>query len=279
MKRFHHHFVPHEHDGVQHSAHALTLFALFIYFQVVVFAGLLFLTVKIKPPAILGTISFSNKQIIELTNDKRRENGLSQLLESENLDRAAAAKARDMLVNDYWAHFSPQGKTPWDFITASGYRYVFAGENLARDFEDARGVVDAWMNSPSHRSNLLDRNFREIGVAVEGGKLGGRDGLLVVQMFGSTRVTPGEAPTQPQLQVKVPETGVNEIKVLPASNFLYAKYTTFVILAIVFTLFVLELIVAMKKENLKLRGAVIAHIILLGFVLVALWYSTAGAII
>ncbi|MBI3342131.1 hypothetical protein HY024_03330 [Candidatus Curtissbacteria bacterium] len=277
-RNFHHHFVPHVHDGEQHQAHALSHFALFVYLQLVIFAGLLFLTVHIGPPKILGAVNFSAKQIIDLTNDKRKENGLGQLTENQNLDKAAEAKARDMFANDYWAHYSPQGKSPWDFINASGYKYVFAGENLARDFDDAKSVVDAWMNSPSHRSNLLDHNFREIGVAIEDGKLGGREGILVVQMFGSNKVTPAEVASPPE-KTPVQETVNPNPKILPANNFAYAKYTMFGILAAVFLLFVTELVAAMRKENIVLRGQIVAHILLLGFVLMVLWYSASGAII
>jgi hypothetical protein len=94
-----------------------------------------------------------------------------------------------MFSNNYWAHFSPQGKSPWDFIVGAGYTYTLAGENLAKNFNDSVGVVDAWMNSPSHRENLLKPGYKEIGFAVVNGTLNGEETTLVVQMFGATTKT------------------------------------------------------------------------------------------
>jgi len=181
------HFIPHKHTEAEerHKAHGLSLVSLFAYLLIFAVSVSLVYLVRIKAPHILGVASYSSSQIISLTNQKREENGLSDLTENNLLAQAAAAKAADMIAVDYWAHNSPSGKTPWSFINAVGYKYVFAGENLARDFGDPGSVVNAWMNSPSHRSNLLDKNFKEIGVAVSSAKLSGHEGILVVQMFGS----------------------------------------------------------------------------------------------
>lgn len=294
MKPFHHHFVPHHHANAfnaeelfQHRAHLISIRALFVYLQVLFFGGLLFFSIRIGAPQVLGTVTFPPSEIIRLTNIKRNENGLPSLAENQNLDRAAEAKARDMFANDYWAHYSPQGKTPWNFITGAGYRYVFAGENLARDFDSAGAVVSAWMNSPSHKSNLLDRNFRDIGVAVASGKLSGREGILVVQEFGSTTSVPVTKQVSEQTPVNVktaeePQVAGRQDSLLSVpvpSNFALTKYSTFGLIAFMFVLFMVELAVTLKKANLSLQPAVIAHIILLGFVLVALWYSASGALI
>lgn len=181
------HFVPHRHSEAEehHRAHGLSLVWLASYLLIFTVSTSSVYLIRTHAPNILGVASYSSGQIITLTNQKRAENGLSALSENNLLDQAASAKAADMIASDYWAHNSPSGKTPWSFINAVGYRYIFAGENLARDFNDPGAVVSAWMNSPSHRSNLLDRNFKEIGVAVSSGKLGGHEGILVVQMFGS----------------------------------------------------------------------------------------------
>jgi len=102
----------------------------------------------------------SIQALLKDTNDKRIENGLQPLTLNDQLNQAAAGKAADMFGNNYWAHISPSGKTPWDFILGANYQYVYAGENLAKDFQDSQGVVDAWMNSPSHKENLLNSNTR-----------------------------------------------------------------------------------------------------------------------
>lgn len=180
------------HDKFHHRAHLIAQKTLFVYFQVLVVTVGLFAVLGLRAPQILGEVTFSAEQIVALTNAKRSQNGLSELSSNPLLAQAAGAKASDMFANDYWAHNSPGGKTPWSFINGAGYRYIYAGENLARDFSDPGAVVEAWMNSPTHRANLLDKNFREIGVAVAGGKLGGREGILVVQMFGASVSAPAK---------------------------------------------------------------------------------------
>src|SRR3990167_4986150 len=191
------HFLPHlKEDGLHHRAKALNFSYLVSYLLVLVLFGSGLYLIKLKAPQILGQVTFSSDQIIALTNGKRAQSGLAALSFNSQLSQAAVSKVQDMYAADYWAHNSPSGRTPWSFISASGYRYLYAGENLARDFSDASSVVDAWMASPSHRSNILDDHFREIGVAVASGNLEGREVVLVVQMFG----TPvSQIPTQQPL--------------------------------------------------------------------------------
>jgi hypothetical protein len=138
-------------------------------------------------PSVLGVVAgVDTQEILILTNQKRAESGLSPLVIDDRLSNAAAGKARDMFTKDYWAHISPDGKTPWVFIRSAGYNYQFAGENLARGFSSSSDVVSAWMNSASHRENMLSANYKNVGFAVEQGKLNGEDTILVVEMFGST---------------------------------------------------------------------------------------------
>ncbi len=316
--------VPHHHeDGEQHHAHALTLPALFTYFQIFVFliAGLYF--VKLRAPQVLGVATFSAQEIIDLTNAKRVQNGLGPLVYNGQLATAAAAKAQDMFAVNYWAHNSPLGRTPWSFINAVGYRYIYAGENLARDFNDAGSVVDAWMNSPSHRENILDANFKEIGVAVSSGKLTGVDGILVVQMFGTpvagvpttptlavapspvaspTSQTAGKqvaaqptplpspsmAPSPAPLAVTNPIDNVNlepvsgagsSATVLASRQFSISKFVTLAIVGFIFFLFAIEVLFVVRRDNLQLRPGVVAHLGMLGFVLLVIWYAVQGAII
>lgn len=137
-------------------------------------------------PRVLGyAANIPASEVISLTNEKRVQNGLSQLSENKTLDDAALAKGLDMLNKGYWAHVAPDGTTPWQFFTNFGYSYRYAGENLARDFSNASSAVDAWMNSPSHRENLLSPNYQDIGVAVVEGKLAGVDTTIIVQFFGT----------------------------------------------------------------------------------------------
>ena len=90
-----------------------------------------------------------------------------------------------MFAKGYWAHVSPIGTEPWYFITKSGYKYQHAGENLARDFSNPKDIVDAWMASPTHKQNLLDARYQDIGIAVMDGYINGVETTIVVQMFGT----------------------------------------------------------------------------------------------
>ncbi|MFH1780956.1 MAG: CAP domain-containing protein [Candidatus Nealsonbacteria bacterium] len=123
--------------------------------------------------------------LFALTNQERVGLGLDPLEENIKLNEVALKKAMDMLDNDYFAHSSPTGLTPWYWFKNVGYRYRAAGENLAVGFIDSEEVVDAWIESPSHRANLLNPNFQEIGIAVLTGELNGQETTLVVQSFGS----------------------------------------------------------------------------------------------
>lgn len=141
--------------------------------------------------------SITPEAIIRLTNQERSASGLNTLNTNSKLSAAALAKANNMFEEQYWDHFGPNGETPWQFIRAEGYNYVYAGENLAKGFQTAEGVVEAWMASPTHAANIMNVNYKDIGVAVVQGVLLGKQTILVVQMFGSlTPTVAGTTTTQ-----------------------------------------------------------------------------------
>jgi hypothetical protein len=125
--------------------------------------------------------------IIDLANEARISLGLDSLKESQTLDEAALLKAQDMLQNDYFAHNSPTGVTPWHWFDQAGYNYRYAGENLAIGFVESEDVNQAWLNSPSHRENILNQNYTEIGIAVLTGDFQGSKTTIVVQLFGTKK--------------------------------------------------------------------------------------------
>ncbi len=131
--------------------------------------------------------SFSGSEVVSQTNVFRSRLGLNTLSENQALDAAAAAKLQDMISQQYFAHFSPAGTSPWHWIDANNYKYSYAGENLAIGFMNAKDTVDAWINSSSHRENLVNSHYKEIGVAVAKTKIQNDEGFLVVQMFGTPR--------------------------------------------------------------------------------------------
>ena len=285
--------VPHVHaDGSRHRAHAIGMGALVGYLQVLIFLTLGLFLMRAGGLQILGVAKFTTSEIIEMTNAKRAENGLAPLAFNEKLSAAASEKANDIYANNYWAHNSPSGKTPWDFITAVDYQYIFAGENLARDFTDADSVVRAWMDSSSHRSNLLDKNFKEIGVAVASGKLGGREGTLVVQMFGASRESPPSTIDQSPLTIdqkqecqmsnvkcQMSATENQSVTVLASRHMAIARTVSLGLTGLVFGLFLVEVWVSARRADMQIRGGIFAHLAILGFVLLAVWYAAQGAIL
>ncbi len=146
---------------------------------------------------VASTISVEN--IVALANKERTSAGLNSLNTDVRLNAAALAKANDMFAKDYWDHFGPNGETPWQFISNAGYTYVYAGENLAKGFVTAEGVHQAWMSSPTHKANIMNGNYRDIGVAVAEGTLLGEQVILVVQMFGSTVAQKPVVETPPEV--------------------------------------------------------------------------------
>jgi len=140
--------------------------------------------------AVLGFAStITPAQVIEKTNEQRAQVGLPPLVINQQLTQAALAKGQHMMTNQYWAHVAPDGTEPWYFIQQSGYKYRVAGENLARDFAETDTMVSAWMASPTHKANILNSKYTELGIAVISGSLEEYETTLVVQMFGQPAVT------------------------------------------------------------------------------------------
>ncbi len=128
---------------------------------------------------------YNSDQVIILINKERVKNNLKPLMVEKLLTNAANNKNRDMIKNNYFSHISPVDGKKWsDFIKEAKYEYVEAGENLANGFQKADEMVNAWMNSPTHRANILGEGYTETGVAVQKGKINGADTIFVTQVFG-----------------------------------------------------------------------------------------------
>lgn len=134
--------------------------------------------------SLMAPVNFSEDRIIDLTNKSRAAIGIQTLGKNPILSAAAKAKLEDMFAKQYFAHVSPEGITPWNFIRNAGYPYRLAGENLALDFTTPEEAHAALMNSPSHKANILNPSYREIGIAVAQGNLNGRPSIIVVEHFG-----------------------------------------------------------------------------------------------
>lgn len=148
-------------------------------------------------------------ELLRETNKQRESNDQKELKLNNQLSAAAQEKAKDMVSRDYWSHNTPEGDAPWVFITQSGYQYQKAGENLAYGFLTSDQVVTGWMNSATHRANVLDNAYREVGFGIADSKDFDENGpsTVVVAMYG----TPLGSPTQ--------VAGTEEVQTPPISSF------------------------------------------------------------
>lgn len=196
---FRHLFFPHHSNNQR--AKILHHDSLIVLVILLVVGSFLVANVKKSHPSVLGlSVNISAQDLLNATNQKRQEAGVGALALNDQLTNAAAGKAQDMFASNYWAHVSPSGKTPWDFIKGAGYNYIYAGENLARGFTSTNDVINAWMASTDHRANLLSPHYQDVGFAVQEGSLtGDSDTVLVVQEFGSRSLAP-----VPQVQAAAP---------------------------------------------------------------------------
>lgn len=120
--------------------------------------------------------------VLKLVNSERAKQGLSALTLSTELSSIATTKAKDMAVNNYFSHTSPTYGSPFEMLQKFGVSYKSAGENIAAGQSTAEDVMQSWMNSSGHRANILNANYKELGV---GYYKGGSYGTYWVQLFVS----------------------------------------------------------------------------------------------
>jgi len=130
---------------------------------------------------------FSESEVIKITNEARKQAGLPALSPDQRLAAAARDKLHDMKLREYFSHQAPDGEQPWGWFEKNGYLFVYAGENLAVNFTDAESLIQAWLASPSHKKNLLNPEFKNIGVSVENIKIDGKKYAVVVQLLGTPK--------------------------------------------------------------------------------------------
>jgi len=187
-RRLHHYFIPQAAND--HRPHFIRHKALHIYSALIIglkVAVVALLFIIYPSPAQFSTIT--SNRIVELTNQARQQAGLPALVRNDTLDHSAMLKAEDMLKYNYFAHQRPEdGLAPWEWFKQAGYNYTYAGENLAMNFSDAEDAVQAWLKSPTHRANIMNSHYHDIGIAVVVGKINGHQTTLVVQHFGKSYV-------------------------------------------------------------------------------------------
>ncbi len=284
-------FIPHK--DTHRKAHLLSWEGLIIYILIFILLQVSISIVGYTKPGVLGINgNIDQKEIIELTNIEREKKGLSKLQENEALDKAAALKAQNMFAENYWAHFAPSGKTPWDFITSSGYHFTYAGENLAKNFYKSDEVVSAWMNSPTHRDNLLNANYKDTGIAVVDGVLNGQKTTLVVQEFGTTEnVTSHPVADIAGKQIQVPLADLNKPQLGAVVSDSKTSINSFIdpfkvtkvagtsIIGFIMVLLVLDLYILKKRGVFRISSHHIAHMALLSLAAGSLILSSPGTIL
>ena len=161
-------------------------------------------------PKTIFFTDISHSVLIELTNEERQSLGLNSLEENALLNKAAQLKAQDIITYDYFSHQSPTGITPWYWFNKAGYNYQIAGENLGIGFLDSEEIYQAWDDSPSHRANLVNPKYQDIGIAVLKADFEGNETTVVVQLFGSP-TTIGPVKTEEKPEEKIEEEGITEL--------------------------------------------------------------------
>jgi hypothetical protein len=181
-------FIPHE--GNNHQPHILRKDAIFFIGILAFSLEILFLFHSLGViPIDKFTASILPNALVDETNTARVSDSLSPLKPNTLLESAAQDKANDMAKNGYFAHTSPTGITPWYWFQKVGYNFIYAGENLAVNFVDSSDVMNAWMNSPEHKANILNSHFTQIGIATANGTYEGRPAVFAVQLFGTPAST------------------------------------------------------------------------------------------
>ncbi len=164
------------------------------YLPLLIFVVGTFLLSLIQPLQKTGVLAYgtdlSTSGLLQSTNEKRAQNGAGSLRINSSLNAAAQSKANDMIARNYWAHVTPDGQQPWVFMDSAGYKYQKAGENLAYGFATSSDTITGWMNSQTHKDNMLDTAFSEVGFGFANGADFNNNGkeTVVVAMYGRPQV-------------------------------------------------------------------------------------------
>ncbi len=191
------HFIPHA--GNNHRPHILRDRSTCNIVAVVIFLEIFtFLIPAIANINLSGGLAAVLPAVLDqLTNSERQSQNLAVLSVNPVLTHAAEMKAQDMATKGYFAHTSPEGLTPWYWIELAGYEYQYAGENLAVNFRDSKDVTIAWLNSPTHKANIVKGNYTEMGTGIAQGMYKGRNTIFVAQVYANPAPTVAVAPKTP----------------------------------------------------------------------------------
>ena len=298
-KPLHHHlqdyFFPHSRNNYRPNLFSVTSVAVLVLAVIIFEVGYLVQTkiVFLKTDFLASVLPGA---LVSLTNQDRALIGLSGVSEDNLLNKAAQSAAEDMATNGYFAHVSPDGKTPWYWLDSVGYQYSYAGENLAVNFTDSSNVETAWMNSPTHRANIEKPQYTKVGIGVANGIYEGKETTFVVQFFAtpiaSAKNQTLESNTIPenllsieyesvsttssevlgvQTQLDAPA-GISKVKNLLAfigtSPMLVITYILSVFAVVILLLLIIAIIARMRSQYVEvIGGGLILLLIIIGFLL------------
>lgn len=123
-----------------------------------------------KPDTRPASMSQLEWTACQLVNEQRQANGLEPLEISATLSSKARIKAQDMKDHNYFSHTSPTYGSPFAMMQTLGITYTSAAENIASGYKTAEAVVKAWMDSPSHRANILSTRYDTLGIGEVDGR-------------------------------------------------------------------------------------------------------------
>src|SRR3989338_7096576 len=227
--------------------------AFIIYGMILLLLRLMFGFIQTQGSAVDSEI------LMRLINKERGSRNLTVLSRNSSLLTASAGKAQDMIDRDYFAHIDPDGNYVWGKITSAGYApYRILGENLALDFSASEGLVQAWLDSPTHRANILHKEFLDQGLSALYGDYQGRYTNLTASLFGtlaaankpSGQVKSTPPPPTPPAPPPSPQPGPTDLPVSALSEVNWFNLSTpFAASRVIFTIFGLFLLFVLLIDS------------------------------
>lgn len=285
LHHLHDYFLPHERNGHKpHLFSGASVAALVVV--VVLLEGAYLLDTKFIFLRTDFLASVLPSALAALTNQDRAAQGVPAVTEDPVLDAAAQAAANDMAAKGYFAHISPDGKDPWYWLDQAGYRYSYAGQNLAVNFTDSSNVETAWMDSPTHRANIVKPEYTQVGFGTANGTYDGQETTFVVEYFAApapvkvASAAPVVTVPKPRVAEAVATTGVQVLGTetnkpapaapAPANGFVQLLTSPyFIVTGLLMAL--LAIIAVSWSSTIFVRGKVIhPHVVLSGVFLVLL---------
>lgn len=288
--KLHHFFIPRHSNNFRARLLHHDYLTIYLVFALTIALGVSH--IQNTSGSILGfATDITVNKLYELSNEERIKVNMTPLTYNEKLSVAAQKKAEDMFNKDYWSHYGPSGETPWDFILGAGYQYEFAGENLAKNFLFSDGVISAWMASPTHKENILRKEYTEVGYAIVNGVLNGEETTLVVQMFGkplydeaapvASEVPPPEAPipmiAKSDKLIQAPE--VLSQKSSPTDFYTLYFNINMIFYSVLLLALIFDFYFAIKLNIITVKGKSLIHILFIAFITIGAYIVAKGSII